>query len=1449
MADLTYITLHNAGFSDEEISSFYSKKGFSDLEIYQYIYKSKKENNLPTNMAGVRVPVLPEEQRAKAPEHSMLEYVTEFSKGALEEYKGYLDAAEEGFDSSNVGIILNNKLPSEQRQDLSFGQNLTRTAVSVLSDTPIYAVGGKAGGIAGAFALEEGLRSYLMQLYQDGSIKDFDDFWNRTTQLDWGDVAIETGKGAVVGAVTGGASKASNLLNKSLNIKGMPAEIVNFTGELTGLTAGTALTEGEIPSAQDIIDNAALLLTLKGANQLASKIASKTINTVKKTAPAGEKTISKNNQGLEIRETKEGYKVIDENGKNLTRETVDLDTAKLMVDTLSIEKENVSNIVTKKIIQNYVSKGTTPTETVNEVLSDPVKLQNVFLRDKNIDGSDVSIPKNVIPNDTTKTYLGDKTKIKVGDNPEYTGSDIPIKLSDLVRKLQDEFDVPLRTGRMRTGKNVLGFYKVNPEVVRTKGHKDISTILHEIGHMTEDRLFGKVGSDQITKYYEELKGIATVPRTATKSDVSAEGYAEFISYYVIDPKTAKEKAPEFYKFFEKEFPKLSPDWWRVIKYNQHKMQLWQEQPSIMRVTSNIAYTDPKGKISLRDLSDETYTNLVDQYHPLLVLERELFDKPLQAKDSPYILSRLNEGVAGKAIAYLEKGTYDAKLNWNKNSVDKTVLSPKNVEYYKGEPLRKIFKDLSKIAKDTTEFDAYVVSKRALALKRRDIDTGVNLADAKYVVDTYKDKYELLSQRLTQYFHSLADYAYQKGWIKPEVHAYMVSDDTYVSFQRLIEKPKYLRLGLGKNLKASSPFKKIVGSDLDIIPPFESAVKMTYDVIRMSDRNEIIQKLTDFAKVKGSGKYIEKVPRAIEKVKLPEGKSLVEIDDLGNVMLLPENFFMRPTKETDPFIVTRYDLGYPTSYQVNPEIAKVMNGLDNNGINNRLFKLIFEKPTTWTRAGAVLRPSFVIRNFIKDAQSALINSNNKFIPFMDNIIGIAKVAAKSDVYYEWLKSGGYGGSLVSRDRKIYQEKLNDFKKSGYLDRVWNTVNPTNYIQHLRVISELVDEGARVQDYSKSLKRLEKGNKYNAKLQGAYESRELTIDFSRVGCYMKAINQSFVFTNAAIQGTDKKVRMIMERPLKTFAAYAGLATAVAIITVANFDDKRLSDIDPVVDSTHFVIPAGDYLFKIPFPQEWAAELATVKATTRAILSGFDKEDRDKLLLDIASAYETNYPLGIIYPTSLQTPVELSLNKSLYFGTPIVTQDLERLLPEYQYTPRTTETAKSIAAIIGRYNTHTPFASPARIEYAINGFTGGMGKDIMKIMDYFNPNYDPNKDPYKLEHSYFGRSFLHRYDKYGSASYVRFMDNAIKAERIYNTYRNLAKKGDERQEQIEGFVNADIAEIVKIKQYIGQINGLIREIEVNKEMTVDEKRQQIDALGIDVINFSKRGVYLLQKNNLLD
>lgn len=441
----------------------------------------------------------------------------------------------------------------------------------------------------------------------------------------------------------------------------------------------------------------------------------------------------------------------------------------------------------------------------------------------------------------------------------------PMSRSGIAKFLSEKFDIPLRVGRFR---NALGIFKVGPEVIRTRFAHDIEVISHEIGHALHKFLWpdartgsGGLAAGPLRAFRDELIPIATKPRAGGSKN--AEGFAEFVRRYVVNPDEAKRVAPKFFKFFEEELDKKSPDSKAILLKARADYKRWLEQPALARVMGSINQT-PKSGASLT--FKKLYTNTIDALYPLEEITKEMAKvkniDQVPANLNPYKLAHLLAGWKGKADAWLEHKPFSFK----------TYKFSKSVKSFK--------KIMDPIKANRDIFDAYLVSRRSVQLG--EVKTGILDADARKVIEDMDREHPEFKQaaiELKHYQNGLLRYLYDGGIINGEQFLRMrQANEDYVPFYRVMD---YERVGGGAGSGPGhevkgAPVYRFKGSWRDIVSPTESIIKNTYAFINAAEKNAVGKAIVALSKEReGMGKFVEKIPADTQRIAVKD----TELEDM------------------------------------------------------------------------------------------------------------------------------------------------------------------------------------------------------------------------------------------------------------------------------------------------------------------------------------------------------------------------------------------------------------------------------------------------------------------------------------------------------------------------------------------------------------------------------------------
>lgn len=1619
---LMYQEYKQAGFSDAQIQKFLKPKledaGYSNTEINQFFYQ--QSGNAELSFMGIE-----NNKNIK----DMAKAVSDIQYKASLEGKNLnmVDAIKLGWQQSVTGMMTRGELPTElteeQAKTLNFFERTVMGIANVVSDIPVYALGAKAGaasaagigaavgsvapglgtaiggatgaavgGSIGAFGFHAAARQMLIDMYSRGEVASWDELLHRV-----GNASKEFAKGAAIGTATMGASKLGTIGKSALmgstmaraqtaagNIVNITAKTMPVGSEILGLTTASSLIDGHVPTAQDFVDNAVLIASLKGMN-LASDygrnkvknkaidymyrkfvqegkgpaeitrsaqadpkvledivkdsgeyISAKLLNT-KKTADITKspefsnwfgngalkddkgnpikvyhvapsdvegkvpfREFKPNVNAIFVTPDKEFTEVFKEDNPNLgggPTYTFELytniknifdPTNKKHMDLLNTKGKDFFNSSTgwsfEKTMQE-VKKGLkdNPDDTWEAMeipgVRDMVQklgFDAVKLTDWGYDTYMLFDPKQLKSVDNVGTFRTDTADVFAKTYPGYTpiprpkgrtvlpkegevSIDASVKRSDIFNKLADAVAIPVRLGKVGVRKAV-GVYKPKAEVIRIRQAKDLTTLGHELAHHFEKVVFGRIGSKEISNHYDELSKIATKPAgKPNKNTIAAEGFAEFVSKYLVNPKQAKEVAPNFYEVFEKDIGPKLPEVFKAIKDARKDIIEYYKQPYVNEVLSNIS-NRPTEELSPKEKWEQIKYNFVtkwlDDKNPIKYAVEQVEKRSgvkLSLQDNAYFLSRMFPGWTGKAEAFLQ----------NKPFSYSTLRDIDGV---------KSLKEIVQSVKNWDEFTAYLTAARALELNARGIETGIDMFAAKATERQLKKKYKALADDLYKYQDALLQYQKDSGLISTEDYAAIKeANKKYVPFQRVIEKGTGAALG-SKRLSAKQVIRGIKGSTRDIINPLESIIKNTFETINAVERNRVGQAIAKLSTLDKSGLFVEKLPAPKEIVPLSKGIN----NDTA------EAYLLRGIKYDRQNEILVYENGKPSLYKVDPDIAKVINGVQ--GSVQKIEALNFLKFFTKVfRAGTTgLNLAFAAKNLIRDNFFAYMSSKADYKPFVNSLDNAKIAITKDKAYWEFLKAGASQSSFVSVDRNALQKNIDDLSSTGYLTKVWNrakeaydSAGKLDYKKTLEninllldrvldlpaVISETSELSTRIGEFRNSMKN-KPWTKENIEKAG-YNAREVTLDFAKGGIYGKTINQFKAFFNANLLGLEKVYNIATDKRAAIKALWM-LGTLGTLTALTNYDwengqeDQDIREVLQAQKDTNWVLKVWgtDTIVRIPKPQQVGFISTMFEQLTTDMLNGLNKQERDEVVDNLFTAFvrESGIPTSwsdaaqAISPTMLTPIMENWGNKSMFFGTPIVPATAEGALPEYQYTENTRELTKAISSTLGMFVGKTNTISPAQIENLVRGWTGGVGNYLMDMIDLVGRKSGVLPDPPKatkdlLTDIPFVRAFTVRHPVAGANSINRWYDEYAKREEYLKSFEIAGKKFDEAS--MDELAKYQIYSGLKpIQQAISQTSRQIRIINALPDMDPDEKRQNIDALYITRINIARQGLKMIRE-----
>jgi hypothetical protein len=1047
----------------------------------------------------------------------------------------------------------------------------------------------------------------------------------------------------------------------------------------------------------------------------------------------------------------------------------------------------------------------------------------------------------------------------------------PVKRSKIMELFQAL--LPIRQGKMKAPQNVLGTYNTKEQLIRLRDGKDIEVGSHELGH----HLSVLMGWNDATlaPFSGELLPISS-PGKGGKPTLQ-EGLAEFARYYLTDPIKAAQKAPGFLVEFQKRLA-ANKEMNTAMNTIRGEIENYFRQDPVMRVISNI---DVPGAPTLlekyRKLSGnfgDLYKTVVDRLEPLRKVEMEMNGgKLLPAYLSPYKIARLFSGAMGKAAAFIDHKPFDY-----------------DTLKFSGKGLREI---LEPAGNRLMDLRAYLVARRAKEKyfqqgpRGKDVDTGIKIEDALETMKRFDDqvigkdrngndrKFSDVAQDLYKYQDQVMQYLVDGGILSSADRALIRSkNQDYIPFYRIMGEPGEgdLTIGGGSGSGSgfevkNSPVKKMKGSTRDIIDPLESVIKNTYAFIQAAERNAVGQALVNLARKSGGmGKYVAEIPdqqKAIQ-FSLDEIRRQMTPAELSHFNALPQSLqdkmFMVFRKGNTPQkgVISVFDGGQQKLYQVHPEIENVLKSLDRE--TAPLWIQLMAKPAAWLRAGATLTPEFTARNIVMDTLSSALFSRYQAVPVVDVLRavfhGISNTGRRSETYWKWMASGGAGAELVALNREGLQGELQRVLENPKgLARFTNLI--TSPIKTLELMSKFSEQVTRVGEFTLGLQK-EKPGKAGA-MEAGLASRDVSLDFARMGAVTQNLNRMIAFQNAAVQGIDKfingSVDSFRRDPVQmTARAMAYLVMPTLYAWMANKDDPRYQDVEQIVKDTHWIHISGpsitraewdkltldqkaalvkNSVYRIPKPRELGLLFSSLveRCVNKYYLK--DKHAFDDFGDSLKAAFMPN-----VIPTSAAPIAEHILNKSMWTGQDLIPDNQMKLEPELQFGPKTSGTAKAIGKKIG--------VAPTVLDNYGRGFGGGMfahgigavdaAGEALGILPKTNKPEAQNQDiPGVKGFAYpaFQRSEMVK----------RFRNQFNDASRKYETMKYYFEHGqadEAKQKQASGVY----AKLTEVNKALGQISERIQQLTDDKKMDPKQKANEIQKMYILRSETARQGSLIYDK-----
>lgn len=611
--------------------------------------------------------------------------------------------------------------------------------------------------------------------------------------------------------------------------------------------------------------------------------------------------------------------------------------------------------------------------------------------------------------------------------------------------------------------------------------------------------------------------------------------------------------------------------------------------------------------------------------------------------------------------------------------------------------------------------------------------------------------------------------------------------------------------------------------------------------------------------------MENFKEAFEKELEAVGKDMglnLPIEDMIESMNFDEiyNLFVPEAGDPSQRMMSYLDNGVRKTIQfANNELGnglyRLLTNLDTQKSN--LFLNIMNKINMPLKVGATAwNVEFALSNMQSDALQRFLYSNGTafYIPILTSMYNVGKYmnsryAGKlpwkpekaGELYEKFMRSGASQEGTFRGDQLWLRDHMKDVfgyaedvlfgkkKMTSFNDfrRRFN-IKKSNIAEKLNYVSEVSEQATRfaefVMVYNQSIA---KGfSEQEAIKEAGMKARQVTQDFTVQGKLMREINKIVPFASATIGGLYRFGVEARNHPVRLTARLSALA-AVAMLIEGMMDGEDRDYYEEInkqkrFDNFFFKNPDDpQHPFIIKKPQGPARYLINLAQLMTNASMGRIPEDKivDEFYDWLTMSVDDQLPVTKVedlLPGGLQAFVENAVNKDFYYGTPIVSKDLEKLDPKDQYDEYTSEIAKAIGGAINY--------SPAKLDNIINTWFAGLGKQLSGGVDAFVRRNQENKAPAKDISEQIMRS--------------KVFSNAFRSsESINEVYDRI---GELETEEAEGRLteeqSREYSKLQEAKSALAQLNKKMKEVRENSNLSAEEKADKINTLREERIDTAR-------------
>ncbi len=487
-----------------------------------------------------------------------------------------------------------------------------------------------------------------------------------------------------------------------------------------------------------------------------------------------------------------------------------------------------------------------------------------------------------------------------------------------------------------------------------------------------------------------------------------------------------------------------------------------------------------------------------------------------------------------------------------------------------------------------------------------------------------------------------------------------------------------------SVAVNSTIKSAKGGNQDIIPLIDSIARQTLQTFSAAKKNILGNMLYEDAMdtTRDISEYIQSVT---------EEGDLVDLD--------------ADSAETLKNTLRIWVDGKPVTLHMSEAMADGFRPIEQS--NSFGMKALRSINSTFKKLVTQWNPVFIVRNFVRDAQSALYFTHYSNATFIKNYGKAVKEIATNGKYWQLYQAMG-GKGTTYYDPKTGLSDRHHFK-NGAVDKVAGGLN--RVIDILSFANEAVEQYPRLAEFISTME--DTGDVQ----QALYNAADITTNFGRGGFAARKLNASLVpFFNPGMQGLSKNIRNVIDRrgwkeigQLISRLLINGVAPGIimGLLYDGLKEDDDYKELSNYIKDSNILIKIGDNKFiKVPMGRE------------PSVITAFTNRMWRWLKGEPASSAFAGYPSFAIEQIAPNNPLTnnifagitaMSTNKTWYGGD-IVSSYMEEKPDYLQYDESTDAFSIWLGEITRHGKNGIEGLSPKKVNYLIDQYSGFIGDWVL-------------------------------------------------------------------------------------------------------------------------------------------